>query len=228
MTARTGTAAATLAAVSDTGRPTTEPTSVEPATDDGTSSGPRGRPRDRGADDRILRAAFEQLVRVGYGGLSMEAVAAEAGVAKTTVYRRYPAKRDLVVAALGEETPFPSVPADLPAHDALERFIRQAITMLIDSGAARILGSLLVEDQREPGLLDVFRQRILGPRREMVLAMLQRGIERGEIRPDIDPLVVTEMVAGAVFGHHVILGLPTTDDWVDSLVDHIWAAIAAR
>jgi len=223
VTARTGTAAATLAAVSQTGRPTTEPNSTDPA-----STASRGRPRDRGADDRILLAAFEQLVRVGYGGLSMEAVAAEAGVAKTTVYRRYPAKRDLVVAALGEETPFPSVPADLPAHDALERFIRQAITMLIDSGAARILGSLLVEDQREPGLLDVFRQRILGPRREMVLAMLQRGIERGEIRPDIDPLVVTEMVAGAVFGHHVILGLPTTDDWIDSLVDHIWAAIAAR
>jgi AcrR family transcriptional regulator len=223
VTARNGIAAATLAAVSETGRPSTEPPSTDAA-----SAASRGRPRDRGADDRILLAAFKQLVRVGYGGLSMEAVAVEAGVAKTTVYRRYPAKRDLVVAALREETPFPSVPADLPAHEALERFIRQAITMLIDSGAARILGSLLVEDQREPGLLDVFRQRILGPRREMVLAMLQRGIERGEIRPDIDPLVVTEMVAGAVFGHHIILGLTATDDWVDSLVDHIWAAIAAR
>ena len=209
--------------MTETGGPATEP----PATDT-LSAASRGRPRDRGADDRILLAAFEQLVRVGYGGLSMEAVAAEAGVAKTTVYRRYPTKRDLVVAALGEETPFPGVPPDLPAHEALERFIRQAITMLIDSGAARILGSLLVEEQREPGLLDVFRQRILGPRREMVLAMLQRGIERGEIRPDIDPLVVTEMVAGAVFGHHVILGLTTTDDWVDALVHHIWAAIEPR
>ena len=218
MTARNGIAAGTLAVVSEIGRP---PTDVA-------SAASRGRPRDRGADDRILLAAFQQLVRVGYGGLSIEAVAAEAGVAKTTVYRRYPAKRDLVVAALREETPFPSVPVDLPAHEALERFIQQAIAMLIDSGAARILGSLLVEDQREPGLLDVFRERILGPRREMVLAMLQRGIERGEIRPDIDPLVVTEMVAGAVFGHHIILGLTATDDWVASLVDHIWAAIAAR
>ena len=193
-----------------------------------TSAPARGRPRDRGADDRILLAAFEQLVRVGYGGLSMEAVAAEAGVAKTTVYRRYPTKRDLVVAALREETPFPPAPADLPAREALERFVRQAITTLIDSGAVRILGSLLVEDQREPGLLDVFRQRILGPRRAIIVAMLQRGIERGEIRPDMDPLVVTEMIAGAVFGHHVILGLTATDDWVDSLVDHVWAAIAAR
>jgi AcrR family transcriptional regulator len=188
----------------------------------------RGRPRDRGADDRILLAAFEQLVRVGYGGLSMEAVAAEAGVAKTTVYRRYPTKRDLVVAALREEAPFAPMPADLPAHEAIERLIRQAIATLIDSGAVRILGSLLVEDQREPGLLDVFRQRILGPRRAIIVAMLQRGIERGEIRADMDPLVVTEMIAGAVFGHHVILGLTATDEWVESLVDHVWAAIAAR
>jgi AcrR family transcriptional regulator len=219
VTARIELTAATLAAVS-----------VEEGRTDGVGTGlaSRGRPRDRGADDRILLAAFEQLVRVGYGGLSMEAVAAEAGVAKTTVYRRYPTKRDLVVAALSEETPFPPAPADLSAHDALDRFVRQAIAILIDSGAVRILASLLVEDQREPGLLDVFRQRILGPRRKIVLGMLQRGIERGELRPDIDPLVVTEMVAGAVFGHHVILGLTATDDWIDALVEHIWAAIVAR
>lgn len=227
MTARHDLTAATLAAVSQTHRPET-PALNDAGVPTANVTTSRGRPRDRGADDRILLATFEQLVRVGYAGLSIEAVAAEAGVAKTTVYRRYPAKRDLVVAALREEAPFPPVPADLPAREALDRFIRQAIAAFIDSGAMRILGSLLVEDQREPGLLDVFRQRLLGPRREIVLTMLRRGIERGEIRPDIDPLVVTEMVAGAIFGHHVILGLTATDDWVDSLEAHIWAAIAAR
>jgi len=186
----------------------------------------RGRPRDAAVDDRILLATFEQLVEVGYSGLSIEAVAAAAGVAKTSIYRRYPTKRDLVVAALGEETPFSPPPIDMPAHAALEAFVRQAIHMLIESGAVRILGSLLVEEQREPGILEVFRERILGPRRGMVEAMLRRGIERGEIRADIDPLVVTEMVAGAVFGHHVILGLPTTGAWIEALVEHVWAAIA--
>ena len=186
----------------------------------------RGRPRDAAVDDRILLATFEQLVEVGYSGLSIEAVAAAAGVAKTSIYRRYPTKRDLVVAALGEETPFSPPPIDMPSHAALGAFVRQAIHMLIESGAVRILGSLLVEEQREPGILEVFRERILGPRRGMVEAMLRRGIERGEIRADIDPLVVTEMVAGAVFGHHVILGLPTTDAWIEALVEHVWAAIA--
>jgi hypothetical protein len=99
--------------------------------------------------------------------------------------------------------------------------------MLIESGAVRILGSLLVEDQRDPGLLAAFRARVLEPRRRLVTELLERGVERGEIRSDIDPLVVTEMIAGAVFGHHVILGQPTSDAWVTALVDHVWAAIRA-
>jgi AcrR family transcriptional regulator len=189
---------------------------------------PRGRPRDVAADDRILAATFEQLVSVGYGGLSIEAVAAEAGVAKTTVYRRYPTKRDLVLAALNREVPFPTTLPDLPAREALAWFVRSAVHVLIESGAVRILASLLVEDQREPGILEAFRARLLAPRRALVVDMLKLGIERGELRPDTDPLVVTEMIAGAVFGHHVVLGQATTDEWVESLVDHVWHAIEQR
>jgi AcrR family transcriptional regulator len=186
---------------------------------------PRGRPRDARVDERILASTFRQLVDVGYAGLSIEAVASDAGVAKTTIYRRYPTKRDLVVAALRESTPFPAPSLELPAREALEAFVRGAITVLIESGAFRVLGSLLVEDQRHPGLLDVFRQRILGPRRAMVEKMLRRGIERGELRADVDPLIVTEMIAGAVFAHHVILGLKGDEAWIRSLVHHVWSAI---
>jgi AcrR family transcriptional regulator len=188
----------------------------------------RGRPRDADVDRRILAAAFRQLIDVGFGALSIEAVAAEAGVAKTTIYRRHPTKAGLAVAALSVEVPFPPLPPELASRDALGRFVRQAIGMLVDSGAIRILGSLLVEEARHPGLLDTFRARLLGPRRVVVDEMLRRGIERGEIRPDIDTLVVTEMIAGAIFGHHAILGLTATDAWVESLIDHVWAAIAIR
>jgi AcrR family transcriptional regulator len=187
----------------------------------------RGRPRDAGADGRILAATFDELVRVGYAALTIEAVAAAAAVARTTVYRRYPTKRDLVIAAFQEEVPFAPPQADLPVRDAIRLLVAAATAALIESGAARILGSLLVEDEREPELLEAFRARIIGPRRELILGILERGIERGEIRPDIDPLVVTEMVAGAVFGHHVILGLTATDAWMDALADHVWRAVKA-
>ena len=187
----------------------------------------RGRPRDVDVDQRILASTFRQLVAVGYARLSIESVASDAGVAKTTIYRRYPTKRDLVVAALRESTPFPAPALQLPAREALEAFVRAAVAMLIESGAFRVLGSLLVEDQRHPGLLDAFRQRILFPRRAMVEAILQQGIERGELRRDVDPLIVIEMIAGAVFAHHVILGLTGDEAWIRSLVDHVWSAIAA-
>jgi len=173
-----------------------------------------------------LAATFRQLVEVGYAGLSIESVASEAGVAKTTIYRRHPTKKELVVAALEAATPFEVPAVDLPSRQALELFIRTAIHLLIDSGAFRILGSLLIEERREPGLLEAFRARLLTPRRQLVEAMLRRGIERGEVRPDIDPLVVTEMVAGAVIGHHVILGLHGDDAWVEALVEQVWRAIA--
>jgi AcrR family transcriptional regulator len=192
------------------------------------ASASRGRPRSEDVDRRILAATFHQLVAVGYGALSIEAVAAEAGVAKTTIYRRHPTKADLVVSALGVEIPFEPPAEDLSARDALDAFVHQAIRMLIESGAIRILGSLLVEEAREPGVLNVFRTQMLEPRRQIVERMLLRGVERGEVRPDIDPLIVTEMIAGAIFGHHAILGLTGTDEWVRALVDHVWTAIAAR
>ena len=188
-----------------------------------------GRPRDAGADRRILEATFRQLVDVGYGGMSIEAVAADAGVARTTIYRRYPTKADLAVAALGVEVPFDAPPsADVDSRTLIELLVRQVIATLIDSGAVRILGSLLVEERREPELLAQFRERIIGPRRAIVEGLLRRGIERGEIRPDIDPLVVTEMIAGSIVGHHVILGLSSDEAWIGALAEYVWIAIRAR
>src|SRR5262245_25853189 len=88
---------------------------------------PRGRPRDAAADHRILAATFRQLVAVGYAGLSVEAVASDAGVAKTTIYRRYPTKRDLAIAALSQEAPFLAPPPELHGRDAIEAFVRRAV-----------------------------------------------------------------------------------------------------
>jgi AcrR family transcriptional regulator len=203
-----------------TSSPTDEPTDDSPAV--------RGRPRDSRADQRILAATFRQLIDVGYGALSIESVAAEAGVAKTTIYRRHPTKRDLVLAAMTAATPFEPPPAELPSREALAIFIRTAIHLLIESGAFRILGSFLLEERREPGLMATFRAHLLEPRRQMIETMLRRGIDRGEIRADIDPLIVTEMIAGAVMGHHVILGRTSSDAWIDALVDHVWHAIAVE
>jgi AcrR family transcriptional regulator len=187
----------------------------------------RGRPRDPDTDRAILRTTFRHLVQVGYGGLSIEAVAAAAGVAKTTLYRRYPTKRDLVVAALESGTAIVPPIDNGDTRSALASFVHQAIGAMVETGAIRVLASLLVEESREPDLLDVFRRRLLEPRRDLVVDLIRRGIERGDVRTNVDPLIVTEMIAGAIFGHHAVLGEHADEAWIETLIDHMWAAIRA-
>lgn len=188
----------------------------------------RGRPRNPETDAAILGAAMRMLVDEGYEGLSIERVAVAAGVAKTTIYRRYPAKRDLVIAALRAGTevrPLPETIADTRA--ALGALVHDVVEALAESGAVRVLASLLAADAREPGLMDEFRARIIEPRRRAIAAILSQGIERHELRPDLDPLVVTEMLAGSVLAHHLVLGRTADPAWTTALADTLWRAIAA-
>ena len=84
--------------------------------------------------------------------------------------------------------------------------------------------------QREPGLLDAFRERLLGPRRaQLVEAILRRGVAARRTPPGRQTRCSSRRrIAGAIFGHHVILGEPTTEAWNHLLVDHVWSAIEAR
>jgi len=192
------------------------------------ASAPRpGRPRDPAADRAITAATFRLLREEGYRGLSMEAVAAAAGVAKTTIYRRYPSKRDLVVAAMLAETSFPVPPPEMPTREALTSLIRQAGRILIDGRAVRILGTFLAEEAREPELLETFRARLVEPRRAMGLAMLRAGVERGEIRPDANLDMITEMLLGSLLARYVS-GRGVDDRWVEELTATIWSAIGTR
>jgi AcrR family transcriptional regulator len=186
----------------------------------------RGRPRDRAADEAILAAAFRILVDGGYGGLSIEAVAAEAGVGKTTIYRRYPTKRDLVVAALNAATTVELAPSTAVARTAIRHLIGQVVRVLFAANGDRILGSFLVEEGREPELHEVFRARVLEPRRAMLVELLQGAVERGEVRADVDVDVVSEVLIGSVFAHYIRTGQYGEEVWVGSVVDTVWAGIS--
>ena len=173
-----------------------------------------GRPRDPAADRAITAATVRLLQDHGYRGLSIEAVAEAAGVAKTTIYRRYASKRELVVGALRDETEFPPPPPELPFKDALAWLVRQGVSMLIGARAIRILASFLSEEEREPALLEIFRARLLEPRRAMLVEILRAGIDRGEVAADTDVELVTEMVFGALLSHH-IRGLVADEAWIE-------------
>ena len=187
-----------------------------------------GRPRDPQTDQAILGAALKLLTDRGYAGMSVEAVASQAGVGKTTIYRRYSSKEELVAAALGalrdDLGPLPDT-GDIRS-DIVEMILQMRRAVRRGPGFGMI-GALLVEESRSPELLELLRQRLLRPRRDEAIMVLQRGVERGEVRADVDLDVAVQAMVGAVFMRH-IFGVPESRRRIEETVDTVWNGLAAR
>lgn len=187
-----------------------------------------GRPRSSEADHAILQTTLRLLVEQGYDAMSMEGVAAEAGVGKTTIYRRYPGKRELVVAAVLSLASTIEAPADSGDVRAdLYSIMHQTHAILSGGNLFTILGTLLVKEREDPALLDLFRRMIIGPRIAVVGEVLRRGIDSGIVSSDIPIDIVVQMLAGSIFARHVT-GQPEDDQWLRSVIDTIWSGIAIR
>jgi len=89
-----------------------------------------------------------------------------------------------------------------------------------------MIGTLLVKERKEPALMALFRAGIIRPRMEIATGPLERGIERGELRPDISVDVVVQAIAGAFFARHLVGGAQD-DAWLESVFDTLWRGIAA-
>lgn len=161
-----------------------------------------GRPRSARAEQAILRATIDLLAEeAGVAGVSMEAVAARAGVGKTTIYRRWPSKEKLIVDALATlRQPFPE-PAGHSVREDLMALAR-AICHEQANKSGRCLWNLLGGADKYPELLEHYRREVLEPRHEVIRRVLRRGIETGELRADLDPETVIEMLAGAMSLKH--------------------------
>jgi AcrR family transcriptional regulator len=187
-----------------------------------------GRPRSAEADRAILATALRLLVEQGYDRLSIDGVAAAAGVGKPTIYRRYATKRDLVIAAvssLAAEMPEPPDTGDLRAD--LFTFLRQTFEVFRSGVGFAMMGTVLVKEREDPELLQRFREAVLLPRLEMVARLLRRGIARGTLRPDFPVEVAIQMAGGAVFARHVA-GQPEDEAWMRVVIDTLWTGIEAR
>ena len=182
----------------------------------------RGRPRSQEADRAILTATAELLADRGLSAMSIEEVAARAGVGKTTIYRRWPSKGllalDAFVTSFREAQPpndTGTLRGDLLA--ALHAWVR-AVTQ---TPMGRMLTSLIAEAQHDPELRGAWRDRVLEPLRVQHRIMLDRAIERGEIPASVDRDVVLDLFFGAA-EHRLLLGhLPMTDDFIGQVVDVI-------
>ena len=145
-----------------------------------------GRPRSAKAHRAILDSALALLAEHGYRGLSMEAVAARAGVGKTTIYRRWPSKEALVIEALAGVAP-PDVPEDTGSVEGdLIAFQRAQVARVVHTPVPQILPRLLGDSTTEPELRDAVMAEVVEPIRSALREILRRGLERGELRQDLD------------------------------------------
>ena len=172
------------------------------------------------ADRLILETTHRLLREEGYDRLKIDHVAREAGVARTTVYRRYRDKADLVSAAIeamsarSRRASSGDARADLIAH--LED-VRRNYGM-------SLAGTLLMEEPYNPRMIETFRTRMVNPQRELVAATIREGVGRGQIRPDVDVESVVDLILGALFGAVFARGRPGTE-WPAQIIDALWPSL---
>jgi AcrR family transcriptional regulator len=146
----------------------------------------RGRPRSEEAHRAILAAVVELLPEQGLAGLTIEAVAVRAGVGKTTIYRRWKTKNELIVAAIEELRP-PEEPPDTGSLVGdLSAVVAAQRQRLATSSLPRVLPRVLGEAMENPELHAEIVSRAIEPIRRMLATAIERAIERGELRDDLD------------------------------------------
>ncbi|WP_037572722.1 TetR/AcrR family transcriptional regulator [Phaeacidiphilus oryzae] len=181
----------------------------------------RGRPRSTDADAAILDATRRVLAEVGWDGLTMAEVAARAGVAKTTLYRRWPSKHELVVDAVAALFAGLALP-DLGSLRAdLEEVVARFAALLARPEAQASLYALFAEGTRDATLRARIREAVIAPMKSLVHQGRAAAQERGELPPDgsraaaaAEADLIYDAIAGTVEHRVLVTGEPADPAWI--------------
>lgn len=180
----------------------------------------RGRPRDPSRDEAIIDATIDVLVRDGYDRLTMEGIAAAAGVGKATVYRRWSTKAELVIDAMA---------ALKPAIDTIDSGTLEGdIELLIASSCSphsqrlqQVMVSVCSALPREPDLLQAFKDRFTEPRIARITTMLERARGRGELGPEVDVAIAASLVPSLMLQRALMTGKPAGRVYAEQIVGSV-------
>jgi AcrR family transcriptional regulator len=176
----------------------------------------RGRPRDPEAESRILAAAATEIQARGYEGLSVERVAERAGVAKTTLYRRWPSKAELVVALvtdLRDEVPFR--PGANPRRD-LDQLVSAVAAALADTPPS-LVADLTAAAARDARVGDTVRA-LWADRHRAVTEVVARAQAEGLADDSVPPTVLVDQLIGPLYYRLLVTGEPLTPAYARKLV----------
>ena len=197
---------------------------------------PRATSRKERSRQAILDATRELLAEEGsVRTLTVEAVAARSGVAKTTIYRRWRDKWELALdAVMLDMVPIfvDMVRFDEPVEASTTRaelhtFIDAVIKVLASRPYGPAMQGLVSEIATNPALARAYRERAVEPRIVQLQQLIDRGVERGDLRPDTDVRLLHEFLLGPVFYRLLLSGQPLDRNLADRLVDGILSGFAA-
>jgi AcrR family transcriptional regulator len=187
-----------------------------------------GRPRSEQAEQAIIEATLDLFAEQGFEGVCFEAIAARAGVGKATIYRRWPNKEELLLAAFGSlKSPFPEPEGD-SVRDDLLAMVKVMCADKGDPRKARRYALLLGEGDKYPRLMARYKETVVEPRREAMRAVIRRGIQAGELRPDTDVEIAMLTLTGVIMARENTPGGTLDDDFATRLVDGLLLGLSAR
>ena len=180
-----------------------------------------GRPRDPSRDEAIRGALLRLLGEVGYGGLTMDALAQAAGVGKATIYRRWRTKQDLIVDSISDLGPLLTVPPDT---GSLREDIRQFMHLLAEttrSPVGAMLRSLVPAMHHHPELRAAYRAGPLTVWRNAYAQMWARAEARGEVPPGLALSPMAETTSALIVQRWLLTDQPIDEEYVDRVLDTV-------
>ena len=187
-----------------------------------------GRPRSEQAEQAIIEATLDLFAEQGFEGVCVEAVATRAGVGKATIYRRWPNKEELLLAAFGSlKSPFPEAKG-VSVRDDLLAMVEVMCADKADPRKARRYALLLGEGEKYPRLMARYKETVVEPRREAMRAVIRRGIQTGELRPDTDIEIAMLTLTGVIMAREKTPDREFDGDFAARLVDGLLLGLSAR
>jgi AcrR family transcriptional regulator len=181
----------------------------------------RGRPRSDRAHRAILQSTQDLLIQNGYADLRLEHVAARAGVGKATIYRRWKSRAALVLTLLMDlAAPHIAIEDTGDTRAELLAAVTNAMRALVDTPFGPVIRAVLSEIAIDPALGDPFRANVVQARRDEVGRVIQRGIARGDLRPEVDLDIATELLVGPVY-FRLMFGGELSDAFAERVVDAV-------
>jgi AcrR family transcriptional regulator len=174
--------------------------------------------RDESARLAVLHAADDLLVEHGFGGVTIEGIAARAGVAKQTIYRWWPSKVDVLLDTLIDDAGRQlTIPDTGSAVGDARRYLRSLARFLTKEPAGKVLLALIGEAQHDPQMARTFHQRYIDPQRHSERAIFKRGVASAELSADLDIDATLDALCGPIH-YRALMGTRISQRFIDGLL----------